>query len=90
MMCFYFKFSVRIVDKDLLGNGHYMDAIGISYRVMLGAPAGASSNFFNFLNTPSVFFLLKLVVVLFFLLRFHCFFFFDFSLCCWFMLVFHC
>ena len=49
----------------------------------------AFSNFFNSLNVPGVFFLLKLVAMLLFLLRLHCFF-FAFSLCCWFVLVFHC
>lgn len=46
-------------------------------RVMLGAPALLLVHpaiVFNSLNAPGVFFLLKLVAVLFFLLRLHCFF----------------
>ena len=59
-----------------LGLSHYRP-LRLTYRVMLGAPALLLVHpaiVFNSLNAPGVFFLLKLVAVLFFLLRLHCFF----------------
>ena len=59
-----------------LGLSHYRP-LRLTYRVMLGAPALLLVHpaiVFNSLNAPGVFFLLKLVAVLFFLLCLHCFF----------------